>query len=246
MISLWRKLLQASCWSYLFLLSGAVLLTVAAVTDDGLNYNQPELLANKIIVIDPGHGGIDGGAVSALGDFEKEITLQISKKIADQIRATGAKVVLTRDDDTDFYTRGKGGKRNDLEKRVEISRENAAHMLISIHANAIKERKWKGAQVFYHPDSVEGKALAGCIQKYMADFPPGNRRQEKADDFYLLRNSGTPAAVIVEVGFLSNAEEAARLSDEGYQAKLAEGVFRGIVHYAAQKESTANPDQSNN
>jgi N-acetylmuramoyl-L-alanine amidase len=228
------KLTKASWWASLFLVSGVMLLTVAAVLGNERGYERTELLAGKTIVVDPGHGGVDGGAVSSLGYFEKEITLQIGKKLADRIGATGAKAVLTREDDIDYYTRGKGGKRSDLDKRLNITTENEGQMLISVHANAIKGRRWAGAQVFYHPNSAEGKILAHSIQQHLANFPPGNKRKEKPDDFYILRQCVLPA-VIVEVGFLSNEEEAARLKNEGYQDRLAEGIFRGIVHYMAVK-----------
>lgn len=235
MVWLASKLLNASWWSCLFFVSGVLLLTVAAVPDANLEDYRPELLANKKIVVDPGHGGIDSGAVSALGDFEKEITLQIAKKLAERIRATGAQVILTREEDIDYYTQGKGGKRRDLEQRLEMTRAYDAQMLISIHANADKGRRWTGAQVFYHPASTEGKELAGCIQQYLKNFPPGNGRKEKANDYYILREINIPA-VIVEVGFLSNAAEAARLTDESYQEQLAESILCGIMHHIAVKE----------
>lgn len=224
------KFLKTSWWACLFLTSGVMLLTVAAMSANEQSSYRPELLAGKTIVVDPGHGGVDGGAISALGYFEKEITLQIGKKLADRISTTGAKAVLTREEDIDYYTRGKGGKRSDLDKRLEISNGNEAQILISIHANAIKGKRWAGAQVFYHPNSAEGQILSRCIQHKLTDFPPGNRRKEKMEDFYLLRQSTIPA-VIVEVGFLSNAEEAARLKNESYQDRLAEGILRGLVDY---------------
>lgn len=235
MARFWRHFSKPVVWSCLFLLFGIVLLVTDAVGDQDNSYYRPELLADKTIVIDPGHGGVDGGAVSDLGDFEKKLTLEIGKKLAERLRAAGVKAVLTREEDIDYYTPGKGGKRNDLDKRLAIAKEHGAQMFLSIHANAIKGKRWTGAQVFYHPSSAEGKELAAFIQQHLRDFPPGNRRKEKADDFYLLRGNKLPA-VIVEVGFLSNAEEAARLKDESYQDRLAEGIFRGIVHYAAMNQ----------
>lgn len=232
---LWSKFFKTGGWPCLFVLSGIVLLVAGVVTENLDNYYRPEFLLNKTVVVDPGHGGIDGGAVSNLGDFEKTLTLQIGKKVADKLRAAGAKAILTREDDIDFYTRGKGGKRSDLDKRLAIAQENGAEIFISIHANAIKGQHWTGAQVFYHPGSVEGKELAACIQQHLREFPPGNRRKEKGEDYYLLRKNNIPAA-IVEVGFLSNAEEAARLKDESYQDRLAEEIYRGLVHYAAVKQ----------
>jgi N-acetylmuramoyl-L-alanine amidase len=223
--------------SQALLATGIVLIAAAwALNMNNDRYYQPELLAGKAVVIDPGHGGIDGGAVSALGNFEKEITLQIGIKLAERLRAAGANVLLTREEDADYYTKGKGGKRRDLDKRIEMAEEHQAVLFLSIHANAIKGSRWSGAQVFYHPQSNEGELLAATMQQYLADFPPGNKRKEKADDFYLLRKNTMPS-VIVEVGFLSNAEEAERLKDEAYQDKLAEAILKGMVHYLALKAS---------
>jgi N-acetylmuramoyl-L-alanine amidase len=217
------------------LAAGIVLIAAAwALNLDDARYYRPELLAGKAITIDPGHGGIDGGAVSVLGDFEKEITLQIGTKLAERLRAAGANVLLTREEDADYYTQGKGGKRSDLDKRIEMAEEHQAVLFLSIHANAIKGGRWSGAQVFYHPLSSDSKLLASTVQQYLADFPPGNRRKEKADDFYLLRKNTMPS-VIVEVGFLSNAQEAERLKDEAYQDKLVEAILRGMVHYLVLK-----------
>jgi N-acetylmuramoyl-L-alanine amidase len=232
-VQLWQR--SAKYMSHVLLATGIVLMAAVWVLDmEDSRYYRPELLAGKAITIDPGHGGIDGGAESALGDFEKEITLQIGIKLAEKLRAAGANVLLTREDDVDYYIRGKGGKRTDLDKRIEIAAEHQAMLFLSIHANAIKGSRWSGAQVFYHPQSEEGKLLASTIQQYLANFPPGNKRKEKADNFYLLRKNTMPST-IVEVGFLSNSEEAERLKDEAYQDKLAEAILRGMVHYLVLK-----------
>lgn len=230
-----NKCLKAEHWPYFFLAVGFILLSVSAVLTEhqGLNF-RPEILKGRIIVIDPGHGGVDGGAESALGDLEKEITLQIGNKVANRLKAAGeANVIMTREVDIDFYTRGKGGKRNDLERRLTIAQENNAELFVSIHANSIRGKQWTGAQTFYHSSSTEGKRLAEIIQSQLRDFPPGNKRREKAEDYYILRKSTVPT-VLVEVGFLSSPDEAARLKNEAYQERLAEAIFRGIVEYAAQ------------
>jgi N-acetylmuramoyl-L-alanine amidase len=227
---------KAEYWSRLLLASGLLVLIAATILPgDEEKYNRMDVLAGKAVIIDPGHGGVDGGAVSALGDFEKEITLQIGSKITEKLRAVGANVIMTRDSDVDYYTKGKGGKRNDLEKRIEITQEHQAELFVSVHANAIKGERWSGAQVFYHPTSVEGKSLAETVQHYLRNFPPGNKRGVKSDDYYILRKNTIPS-IIVEVGFLSNAEEAGRLKDEAYQEKLAEAVVRGIAHYVILKQ----------
>lgn len=231
----WRDRFCFQQWSRIFLAAGILLFAASwAMEPNTAQYYRPELLTGQLITVDPGHGGIDSGAVSSLGDFEKEITLQIGLRLADKLRTAGANVMLTRDTDADYYTRGKGGKRNDLEKRIEMTEGHQSQLFVSIHANAIKGSRWSGAQVFYHKQSEEGKLLAVTMQQYLKDFPEGNNRKEKADDYFLLRKLSIPA-VIVEVGFLSNATEAAQLKDEAYQDRLAEAMLRGIVHYLALK-----------
>jgi N-acetylmuramoyl-L-alanine amidase len=230
-----RVIWDSHFWAQYLLAAGLILMALAWVMQgEEPQYFLPERMEGKKIMIDPGHGGIDSGAMSALGDFEKEITLQISHKLATKLRNVGANVVMTREADVDYYTRGKGGKRNDLEKRIEMTEEHQAELFISIHCNAIRGKRWSGAQAFYYNQSEDGKTLAEIVQSYLKDFPTGNRRQAKAEDFYLLRKN-IPASLIVEVGFLSNAEEAARLKDENYQDQLAEALFRGIVHYVVVK-----------
>jgi N-acetylmuramoyl-L-alanine amidase len=235
MKSWFRLILDTHFWARYLLAAGLILIAAGWVFQgDAGQYFQPERIVGKAIVIDPGHGGIDSGAVSALGDFEKEITLQISQKLVAKLRNAGANVILTRETDVDYYTRGKGGKRNDLEKRIELTEDHQSELFVSIHCNAIRGKRWSGAQAFYHLHSEEGKLLAEIVQSYLKDFPPGNRRHAKAEDYYLLRKN-IPAALIVEVGFLSNAEEAERLKDESYQERLADALFQGLVHYVALK-----------
>jgi N-acetylmuramoyl-L-alanine amidase len=118
--------------------------TIVDAEDADLKY-----LSGKIIAIDPGHGGIDNGA-AAYGRKEKDINLEIAVKLAEELAQNNAKIILTREEDLDYYTRGKGGKRNDLLKRSEIIRESGAEIFVSIHCNATQNSAWAGAQVFYN------------------------------------------------------------------------------------------------
>lgn len=187
----------------------------------------------KIIVIDSGHGGVDSGKVSVLGEYEKDINLAVSRKLKDMLVAGGYEVIMTRTDDEGLYTANSSNKKSeDLKKRCEIIDNSNAVFAVSIHQNSYHESSVKGAQVFYYKNSDEGKVLAETIQDSLREqLDNTNKRQAKNNsDYYLLRNTKVPT-VIVECGFLSNYEEAKKLSDDMYQKKVAQAIFIGIEQY---------------
>lgn len=192
-------------------------------------------LAARVVVIDPGHGGVDPGAVGPGGTLEKDVTLAVSLRLARLLEAAGARVILTRRTDTDLSTPGKSlvaRKREDLDNRLELARENGAQLYVSIQANAFGTI-WTGAQTFYHPGSVEGEKLAKGIQAELRRVMGNTTRQAKALDPYILRRlqeMGIPAAM-VEVGFLSNPGEERLLGNPEYQERLAYAIYAGIVRY---------------
>lgn len=194
--------------------------------------------SKKIIVIDPGHGGSDPGKVGIDGSLEKDINLAISMYLKKELERKKYKVIMTREKDTGLYSQGDTNKKiADLNKRVEIMNGSDAALVVSIHQNSFTGESSKGAQVFYHSASKEGKEFAGIMQKKIAFcIGDGNHRVEKANsDYYILRKS-VPTAVIVECGFLSNSQEAALLSDSSYQKKMAGAIARGVYEYI-QKEA---------
>lgn len=187
-------------------------------------------LAGRVVVLDPGHGGVDSGA-KYHGLTEKDITLAIALKLAATLRANGATVVFTRETDVDYYTRGKGGKRSDLVRRVEMIDRAEAAVFVSIHTNAIRGGRWSGAEVYYNPKLAENRLLAETVQQALRDFPPGNKRQAKQDsDIIVLKDTSVPG-VLVEAGFLSNPREAAMLADDAYQEKLALQIARALAYH---------------
>lgn len=193
-------------------------------------------LSGKVIAIDAGHGGPDGGAVSKDGLVEKEVNLAISLYLRDYLQQAGALVVMTRENDRDLASDATRGyskrKTEDLLNRVDLIEKNKAGMLISVHLNSIPSSKWKGAQTFYYPSNAEGKKLAESIQNEIrANLSNTDRVPKTEDKFYLLKALAVPA-VLVEIGFLSNPEEARLMADAGYQKKVAESIYRGIVRYA--------------
>jgi len=192
------------------------------------------LLSGHRIVLDAGHGGIDSGAC-ANQVIEKEITLAIVLKLADILQNNGAIVAFTRETDLDYYTRGKGGKRNDLLKRIEIMENSTSEIFISVHCNAFRDAKFTGAQVFYNPKVMQNKIVAETLQRALKEFPEGNKRQAKEDLHILLLNSiNHIPGVLIETGYLTNKQEATLLANDGYQQKLAEQIAKGLAYYFRQ------------
>ncbi len=186
------------------------------------------------VVLDPGHGGIDPGAVGPSGVLEKDVALSISKRLASLFRQSGAKVVLTRDKDKEP---GKGAGRvpdkvGDLAHRVKISEQSRADVFLSIHLNSFSGSGEYGAQVFYQSGSAEGEKLAKSIQSQLNICLVDSGREALPGDFFVCRNSSAPA-VIIEVGFLSNPEEEKELTEPFYQTRASWAIFSGVVNYFA-------------
>lgn len=193
-------------------------------------------LAGKVILIDPGHGGIDAGA-SANGAVEKEINLAVANFLKGYVDAGGGKAYMTRetDDNTADPNRDKGvsQKKSDLQMRKSDIEKYKADIFISIHMNKFEQSKYRGAQVFYDDDSQENRLLAEAIQQALKDvLKDGNKRVAKGtgDSIFVLRDNDVPSALI-ECGFLSNTEEAKLLKTPLYQKSVAEGIYTGILKY---------------
>ena len=180
------------------------------------------------IVLDAGHGGWDPGKTGTGGVNEKELNLLVAEKLAEYLEQGGAEVILTRESDDALGE----GKRTDMAERRRIANESGADILVSIHQNAFPSAKVRGAQVFYHNSSGNGKVLAECVQENLQHRVDGsnNRQAKENKDYYILRTTEIPA-VIVECGFLSNAEEEKLLNDATYQEKLAWAIYCGILDY---------------
>ncbi|MDR0404930.1 MAG: N-acetylmuramoyl-L-alanine amidase [Oscillospiraceae bacterium] len=189
------------------------------------------------VIIDPGHGGEDGGAVSSKGVLEKDINLKISKILRDMLESSGFSVVMTRDTDTSIYDANLKGLRekkiSDLNNRLRFTESDPNSILISIHQNKFPKENSKGAQVFYSDNNNESEALALHIKQTISMLQPNNKRQVKnaGSDIFLLREAKVPA-VIVECGFLSNHEEASRLASSEYQKQIAFCIYCAYVEYS--------------
>jgi N-acetylmuramoyl-L-alanine amidase len=234
-----RAMLLGACCFFVF---GFILFPLFSPFPDPVQETWAIPLVGKVIVVDPGHGGPDGGAVSREGLIEKNITLKISTYLRDYLQEAGAYVVMTREYDTDLSDpdtkKLRLRKAEDLMRRIDLVKETKADALISIHLNAIPSPKWSGAQTFYNPVRVENKRLATLIQaELIRNLENTNRLAEQKNDIYILKKSPVPTA-LVEVGFLSNPQEARQLAMDSYQKKVAASIYLGILRfYDAGKET---------
>lgn len=178
------------------------------------------------VILDAGHGGIDVGKTGVNGEKEKDINLEISKKIKRFLFDSNVTVKMTREGDE----RLADSQREDLKARTDIM-NGGALLAVSIHQNSYRDPAVSGAQVFYYTDSEEGRTAAGMIQAELNALAPDNEKEIRANDsYYILKNTRIPT-VIVECGFLSSYTEAEKLADDEYQNRIAEAVSEGILQY---------------
>lgn len=185
------------------------------------------------VVIDPGHGGIDPGKVGINNVYEKEINLQISLILKEILEQNDCRVILTREGDVGLYQEEDSNKKMaDLKKRCELINRSQGDVIISIHQNSFFQESSKGAQVFYQSTSSEGKRLAEILQSQLiSSLDPENKRVAKAnDDYYMLKNT-EGVMVIAECGFMSNSEEAIKLTQYTYQRQVAWAIALGTLQY---------------
>lgn len=197
---------------------------------------------DHIILIDPGHGGLDGGASSKDGTTEKNINLNIGLLLGANLKSQGYKVEFTRTDDTGLYTEGKSvreKKYEDLNNRVKLKQESGCDVFISIHLNTFPQSSCKGAQVWY--SNFEGSSkLAEIVQDTLKmRLDPENKRKSKAagSQYKVLRGNDTMAGIIVECGFLSNSQECEKLKTEDYQRKVADALAESVSIYLESGEN---------
>lgn len=196
-------------------------------------------LTGKTIVIDPGHGGPDGGAKGKDGTEEKGITLAVSEKLRDYLQQAGALVYLTREEDKDLAAEGTKGlsrrKSEDIRNRLQFIHDQEADFFITIHLNAIPSSRWRGAQTFYYPKIEESKHLAKMIQTEIIRNLQNTKREALAiNEIYLLKHAEVPGA-LVEIGFLSNDQERELLKQDAYQREMAGSIYEGILRYVTEE-----------
>ena len=193
---------------------------------------------SAVVVLDAGHGGEDPGVVSDYtGVTEKDLNLRIAQLVKNYLEQDGYTVIMTRTEDVLQYKEGTTEiyekRKQDLTRRRKIIDGSNADIAVSIHMNAFQDSKYRGAQTFYPPNSVDSERLAKCIQNSIkANADPGNKRVAllKKERIVLFRDIKVPTA-LVECGFLSNKEEEELLRSLEYQEKLAKAIKMGIDDY---------------
>lgn len=190
-------------------------------------------LFNKIIYIDPGHGGRDPGAIYK--DIkESDINLQISNYLEEELTKLGATVYLTRYEDVDLSPSTRNRKKNDLYSRVKLINNSNCDLYISIHLNSIKNSTWYGAQVFYDDINAENIKIADIFQQTIKEELSSSREYKEITDIYLNKNITRPG-ILVEAGFLSNSNERYLLKTEDYQRKIAKTLANASIKYLRYK-----------
>ena len=201
-----------------------------------------------LIIIDAGHGGMDGGAVSADGTQEQYINLDIAMCINEILTQKGYKTLMTRVDNNSVHDADaktvREQKVSDLHNRLKIIESNPDCIFVSVHQNYYTESKYWGTQVFYSPNNLKSSDLAQCIQSaVITELQPDNTRHIKksGDSIYLLYQTTVPA-VMVECGFLSNYNETAKLNDATYRKQIANSICNGIINYLNSGECESGTD----
>lgn len=197
----------------------------------------PPAVVYPTIIIDAGHGGEDGGAIGKNGAYEKDINLEIAKKLKSKLDALNIPCVLTRSTDILLYDRNtdyKGKKKRlDLLARKEFAEKYGNAIFISIHQNSYPKEQYSGFQVYYSPNNDNSVLIANLLEKTVSNALPEARcRPSKVDtsSIYLLDKLQCPA-ILVECGFISNQTECIRLCNEEYQNRLCEAIVEGIVKF---------------
>lgn len=192
--------------------------------------NQTVPLIGKVIYIDIGHGGSDPGAMYK-DISEKDINLQIGQILEQKLLSLGAIVYLTRYGDYDLsVTHTINNKRSDLSRRGNLINRSDCDLFLSIHLNAEETGVWRGAQVFYNSKLEQNKIIAELFQKYFKKSLNSNRKAKIDNELYLLKRVDRPG-VLLELGFLSNANDRYLLKQKSYQNKIADTIVSATLAY---------------
>ncbi len=234
---------------FTLLFAGAALLTgkAALETDFHIADNTAPTIAEKPciqFVIDPGHGGEDGGA--NVGDIlEKDLNLAVSECLTDVCTLFGYSSQMTRTEDTLLYdyfndlSDYTGHKKTyDLKNRLRIAEESGAELFVGIHMNKFPQSKYRGLQVYFSPNDPGSEIAARLVQSYAKKYiAPDNAREIKGsgDSIYILKRIEQPA-ILVECGFISNPEECTALQTPEYRARLAAVIFSSCAEYLVSAE----------
>ena len=225
---------------------GITLFFVSIISGLSLFFNDPAISAFSsndtglpVLIIDPGHGGEDGGAVSLTGVCESHINLAIARRLDSALSLVGYPTQLLRQSDISLHDRGavtiRQKKVSDLHNRADFVNRHDDAVLISIHQNSYPGARYSGAQVFYAPDDASNSLAEHIQNSLIQNLDPTNKRQIKQipDNLYLFQHITCPA-VLIECGFLTNPREEALLQQPDYQTKLAAIIAASYLKYHTQ------------
>lgn len=218
-----KKTLISMIPIYALVFLGLIIFALAGDRAVSVMSENASLVNRHCFIIDAGHGGVDGGAVSCTGTHESHINLDISLRLNDLMHLLGYDTKMIRTTDISVYTAGESiaaKKASDLKERVRIVNETEHGILLSIHQNHYSDSYYSGGQIFY-PETEGSDLLAKRLQAAFVTFlnPGSNRQAKKAEGLYLMKHVNKPA-VLIECGFLSNYEEEALLRSKDYQKKI--------------------------
>lgn len=188
------------------------------------------------VIVDAGHGYPDGGAVGVNGTVEKDINLQIARKVQEVLEGKGIEVVMTRIDDNGLQNNNdvtiREMKRSDMNKRLNIMKNSSADLFLSIHMNYFEDQKVNGLHIFYAKNNEQIEPLAENIQQCMNRVTGAKSHAIKVADknLFLMKNPPIPA-ILVECGFLSNPDEEKKLCDEDYQSRISWAIADSVEKY---------------
>jgi N-acetylmuramoyl-L-alanine amidase len=212
-----------------FLLALFCFFTISISSLYALKSNDLPLLG-KVIYLDAGHGGVDSGATYK-DIYEKNINLEITKKLEERLGKLGAIVYLTRNGDYDLaYPNTTYRKKSDLQVRANMINQSMCNLYISIHLNSTTSATWKGPQIFYNQNHDDNSALAAIFQETLNKNLNGTREAKEITTLYMQKEITRPG-ILVEVGFLSNSEERYLLTTEEYQNKVATALEKAVRTY---------------
>ena len=222
----------------LFILIGG-LTALAAWKENDTNLSSAQPLSGPLsgvtILVDAGHGGYDGGArCRDSGTWEKSLNLAVAQEVRQALNRRGASVVMTRTEDIDLCTPDRPAtltkKRQDMQNRIALAKENDVDMVLSIHMNEYRVRSESGPQVFYREGSADSRLLAGCLQEALiTHLQPQKARSAMAGDYFILQLD--VPSVLIECGFLSNPAEEKLLRSADYQARLGGAIADGVTEF---------------
>ena len=228
-----------AAWAVVIMFLAAVTLCIQALQAPQAVFSEAGV--SMTIVLDAGHGGMDGGVVGrSTGVKESHLNLAITLKLKTELEELGFDVVLTRKTEAGLYDAAtKGFKRRDMQKRKEIIQKAAPSMVISVHQNYYPSASTRGAQVFYNRKSEKGKKLAISLQgqlNALYETEKVKSRNVMSGEYFMLDCCDAPSA-IVECGFLSSAKDETLLLNEAWQKKLAERITAGVMAYFSDNVS---------